>query len=103
MLQPFTELVVTTLLNWGLGYVLAEDGLRPEIIWIAERFLAKRGYDPGRVFMEMSGYGEPLEDLSKKISVDEVNKRASMALLKLQYWVGEGVHAKFERRIPGHS
>lgn len=100
LLQKSTKLIVKTLCVWGLGYVLAENGLRPEVIPIIKEFLDERSYQTGRVLFEISGHGEPPADLSGKSGTDKVNYLAACAFLKLKFWVGGGFRAEFIRTIP---
>jgi len=92
-LQGSTELIAKALCAWGLGYVLARDGLRPETIPIIREFLNERGYQIGEVFMKISGYGEPPADLSDSAGAEKINYTAACAFLKLKFWVGESARA----------
>jgi len=98
-LQGSTELIVKALCAWGLGYVLARDGLRPEIIPIIKEFLKTRRYQIGEVFMKISGYGEPPADLSDTAGAEKINYTAACAFLKLKFWVGGGFTAEFIRTV----
>ncbi|MDD2696689.1 MAG: hypothetical protein PHE52_00825 [Candidatus Pacebacteria bacterium] len=100
LLQGSTRLIVRALCAWGLGYVLANDGLRPETIPMIKEFLDERGYETGKVFFKISGYGEPPADLSGTSGAEEVNFTAACAFLKLMFWVGGGFRAEFIRTIP---
>jgi len=100
VLQGSTKLIVRALCAWGLGYVLAVDGLRQEIIPIIKEFLDERGYQTGEVFFKISGHGEPPSDLSGKTGTEKVNYTAACAFLKLMFWVGGGFTANFIRIIP---
>jgi len=91
--QNYTELIVRVFCAWGLAYVLAQDGLRPEIIPMIKKFLDEKHYDVHDVFMGLSGYGDPPNNLDRK----DILHRAACAYLKLMYWVGDGVVAKFDR------
>lgn len=99
-LRGSTKLIVKALCAWGLGYVLAVDGLRPEVIPIIKEFLDERGYQPGEVFLKISGYGQPPSDLSGRTGLEERNYIAACAFLKLKFWVGRGFTANFIRTHP---
>lgn len=90
------ESVVYAMLVWGLGYKLASDGFK-EAIPIIDGFLQEKKYDAGNALMKISGYGDPLPDLSFPNAQEEIKERAALALLKLRYWVGEGVNEKFNK------
>lgn len=100
VLQDSTGLIIKALCAWGLSYILARDGLRPEIIPIIKEFLNNRGYQIGEVFMKISGYGEPTADLSDTAGAEKINYAAACAFLKLKYWVGGGFTAEFIRAHP---
>ena len=99
-LQESTKLIVKALCTWGLGYVLAVDGLRPEIIPIIKEFLDERGYQTGEALFRISGYGEPPSDLSGSTGTEKVNYTAACAFLKLKFWVGGGFTAEFIKSYP---
>lgn len=99
-LQDLTKLIVKVLCVWGLGYVLARDGLRPETIPMIKEFLDEQGYEPGKIFMEISGYGDAPSDLSSSEGKKNVGYIAACAFLKLKFWVGGGFTANFVRSIP---
>lgn len=99
IMHGLIESVARALLVWGLGYKLAEHGTA-ECIEVIEEFLRERKCDAGHSLMDISGYGEPIADLSGFGQEEEINKRAALALLKLRYWVGRGVHEKFVRPKP---
>ncbi len=92
-----TEFFTLALCCWGLAYVLARDGEGKKTMPAIERFLVKKGYEPGKVFFKLSGYGDPIADLSHSNTQDEVNERAALALLKMRYWFGPGVQEKLDR------
>lgn len=96
-LLGLTEPFSAALCSWGLAYVLARDYNGKKTMWAIERFLAQRKYDSGSVFFKLSGHGNPIADLSSSNAQDEVNERAALALLKMQYWFGPGVQEKFDR------
>ncbi len=100
VMHEFIKPVARALLIWGLGYKLAEHGT-VECIEVIEEFLRERKHEIGHNLMNISGYGEPIADLSGLGQEEEINKRAALALLKLRYWVGEGVHEKLAR--PKHA
>lgn len=99
VMHGLIESVARTLLVWGLGYKLAECGTA-ECIEVIEEFLRERKCDAGHSLMNISGHGEPIADLYSLCKEEEINQRAALALLKLRYWVGEGVHEKFARLRP---
>jgi len=99
-LQGSTELIVRALCAWGMGYILARDGLRPEVIPVIKEFLDERGYETGKVFFKISGDGEPPANLSGIPGAEEINFTAACAFLKLMFWVGGGFKAQFIRTIP---
>jgi len=92
LFRRYTELIIRSLCAWGLAYVLASDG-DAERIPIIKKFLDEKEYDVNEVFMGLSGYGVPPNNLTEK----NVLYTAACAYLKLQYWSGDGVRAKFDR------
>lgn len=97
--RVFTEDFAIAACSWGVPYMFAESGQGKSTIPVIEQFLKKRGYDPGKVFMTLSGYGEPLADLSFPGAQDKVKERAACALLKMRYWFGGGVQETYTPRL----
>lgn len=100
-LQSLTDLFATALCFWGMSFVLARDYRGKDAVPAIKRFLEERDYEAGKAFMTISGHGEPEPDLSFLGAQERVNTCAALALLKIQYWIGDGVKEKFERRFPG--
>jgi len=100
--QALTEPLVVASCFWGVSYLFARDGNGKSAIPIIEKFLKSREYEPGNVFMKLSGYGDPLADLSCSWAQEEAKERAALALLKMRYWFAGGVKEKFENRFFPH-
>ena len=98
--QCLTEPMVKAMCWWGLSYVLSADYRGKETMSAIEGFLERRGYDPGEVLLKISGYGDPISDLSSHSAQDEVKERAAKALLKMRYWFGRGGQEKFDKSLP---
>gem|GEM_PF-2584904 len=100
--QVLTDSLALAACVWGVSYVFARDGNGWKTMPVIEAFLKHRGYDLGKALMSLSGYGEPLAKLSSPSAQEDANKRAALALLKMRYWSGEGVHESFDRsRLAG--
>ncbi len=97
--QILTETFAAAACSWGVSYMFARDGNGKPTIHAIEQFLEQRGYDPGKVFLTLSGYGEPLANLSFPGAQQQVSERAALALLKMRYWFGGGVREMFASSV----
>jgi len=94
-LQPHTRVIVRTLCAWGLGYLLGCNVKRKAIPFLKEYLDEVAPKAVKDVFMNLSGHGEPPTRLDSENAI----RGAACSLLKLQYWIGDGVNAKYDREI----
>lgn len=100
--QEMANLIVYSGLVWGLGYEFDRDFRGKDALPLIEKFLNARDYGreqgPGYVLMNLPAVEKkPIADLSSPAAQTLVEEIAAMARLKILYWMGEGVHEKYEK------
>jgi hypothetical protein len=89
LLQKHGSLIVRAMCAWGLAYQLAHRATHAEEkLPILKEFLDKQKFNPGEIIENLSGHGEPQQDLSNGGRIEVVAK----AYLNLLYDIKGEVH-----------
>ncbi|MBX4210824.1 hypothetical protein KW783_02510 [Candidatus Parcubacteria bacterium] len=94
-LRPFTKQYIRALCLWGLGHLLGAGGMGEDVIPVIEEYLTDQKYDAQSAFFNLVD-GCDVPDNFSESGKNEALANTALALHKLQFWIGDGISAKFE-------
>lgn len=97
-LQSHTPIIVRALCIWGMGHLLGTNVRRETIPYLKKHLDQNNPKAVEEVFMHLTDGCAPPPTLDSVGAVEISVSNAARALLKLEYWVGDGVEAKYDHR-----